>query len=103
MQFRDFLNILWRRRIAVAAVFACCVLAAAVYAYSKPKRYESTATVAFTPNPSKGQDFLPSENLSALLSTYAEVAKSAQNRLAARVLLVPPVTGCLRTPGGRAR
>jgi len=100
MQFRDFLNILWRRRIAVAAVFACCVLAAAVYAYSKPKRYESTATVAFTPNPSKGQDFLPSENLSALLSTYAEVAKSAQNRLAARVLLGHPVTGSLSTSTG---
>jgi succinoglycan biosynthesis transport protein ExoP len=100
MQFRDFLNILWRRRIAVTAVFACCVLAAAVYAYSKPKRYESTATVAFTPNPSKGQDFLPSENLSALLSTYAEVAKSSQNRLAARALLGHPVTGSISTSTG---
>jgi succinoglycan biosynthesis transport protein ExoP len=100
MQFRDFLSILWRRRLAVALVFAGCVLAAGAYAYSKPKRYESIATVAFTPNPSKGQDFLPSENLSALLSTYAEVAKSDQNRQAARALLGHPVPGSVSTSTG---
>jgi capsular exopolysaccharide synthesis family protein len=100
MQFRDFLSILWRRRVLVALVFAGCVLAAAAYAYSKPKRYESTATIAFTPNPSKGQDFLPSENLSALLSTYAEVAKSNQNRLAARALLGHSIPGSVSTSTG---
>jgi capsular exopolysaccharide synthesis family protein len=100
MQFSDFLSILWRRRIAVVLVFAGCVIAAAAYAYSKPKRYESTATIAFTPNPSKGQDFLPSENLSALLSTYAEVAKSDQNRLAARALLGHPLAGSISTSTG---
>jgi capsular exopolysaccharide synthesis family protein len=100
MQFRDFLNILWRRRIAVVLVFGCCVAAAAAYAYSKPKRYESTATIAFTPNPSKGQNFLPSENLTALLSTYAEIAKSSQNRRAARALLGHPLTGTVSTSTG---
>ncbi len=100
MQFRDFLSILWRRRVVVGLVFACCVVAAAAYAYSKPKRYESTATIAFTPNPSKGQTFLPSENLSALLSTYAEVAKSNQNREAAKALLGHPVHGSISTSTG---
>jgi capsular exopolysaccharide synthesis family protein len=97
MQFSDFLSILWRRRLVVALVFAFCVLAAAAYASTKPKRYESTATIAFTPNPTKGQTFLPSENLSALLSTYAEVAKSDQNRLAARALLGHTVPGSVST------
>jgi capsular exopolysaccharide synthesis family protein len=100
MQFRDFLNILWRRRLDVALVFVSCVIVAAAYAYSKPKRYESTATIAFTPNPSKGQEFLPSENLSALLSTYAEVAKSNQNRVAARAILGHSVPGSVSTSTG---
>lgn len=100
MQFHDFLSILWRRRVPIAVVFVCCVAAAAAYAYSKPKRYESTATIAFTPNPSKGENFLPSESLSALLSTYAEVAKSDQNRSAASALLGHPVTGSVSTSTG---
>src|ERR1700677_3519487 len=100
MQFRDFLNILWRRRLDVALVFVSCVIVAAAYAYSKPKRYESTATIAFTPNPSKGQEVLPSENLSALLSTYAEVAKSNQNRVAARAILGHSVPGSVSTSTG---
>jgi tyrosine-protein kinase len=97
MQFRDFLSILWKRRLAIVIVFVCCVGAASLYAFSKPKRYESTATIAFTPNPSKGQTFLPPENLSALLSTYAEIAKSDQNRKAAEALLGHPLSGSVST------
>jgi tyrosine-protein kinase len=100
MQFNDFLSILWRRRLVVALTFACCVIVAGAYALSKPKRYESTATIAFTPNPSKGQTFLPPENLSALLSTYAEVAKSDQNRRAASALLGHSVPGSVSTSTG---
>lgn len=100
MQFSDFLMILWRRRIVVAWVFASCVVAAAAYAYSKPKRYESTATIAFTPNPAKGQTFLPPENLSALLSTYAAVAKSSQNRGAAGAISGRRLTGTVSTSTG---
>lgn len=97
MQFGDFLTILWRRRIVVALVFLLCVAAAAAYASSRPKRYESTATIAFTPNPAKGQTFLPPENLSALLSTYAAVAKSSQNRAAAEAILGHPLSGTVST------
>jgi tyrosine-protein kinase len=100
MQFRDFVDIVWRRRLVVAVVFGLCVVAAAAYAYSKPKRYQSTATIAFTPNPSKGQNFLPSENLAALLATYAEVAKSRQTRLAAGGILGHKVTGTVSTSTG---
>src|SRR5437660_8765775 len=100
MQFRDFVDIVWRRRLVVAVVFGLCVVAAAAYAYSKPKRYQSTATIAFTPNPAKGQNFLPSENLAALLATYAEVAKSRQTRLAAGGILGHKVSGSVSTSTG---
>jgi capsular exopolysaccharide synthesis family protein len=100
MQFSDFLHILWRRRVVVVLVVVFCTAAAAVYAYKQPKRYESTATLAFTPNPKKGQLFIPTESLSALLSTYAEIAKSTQNRQAAEVLLGHRVTGALGTSTG---
>ena len=100
MQFSDFLAILRRRRIVVVVVFALCVLAASAYAFSRPKRYESTATIAFAPNPAKGQDFLAPENLSALLATYAELAKSRQNRLAAGAYLGHPVSGTVSTSSG---
>jgi polysaccharide biosynthesis transport protein len=100
MQFSDFLTILWRRRMVVAWVFALCVLFAAAYAESRPKRYESTATIAFTPNPAKGQSFLPPENLSALLSTYAAVAKSTQNRAAAEAIIGGRLSGEVSTSTG---
>jgi capsular exopolysaccharide synthesis family protein len=100
MQFRDFVDIVWRRRLVVAVVFGLCVIAAAAYAVSKPKRYQSTATIAFTPNPAKGQNFLPSENLAALLATYAEVAKSRQTRLAAGGILGHRVPGTVSTSTG---
>jgi len=96
MPLRELAVLVWKRRVVVAVVFALCVLAAAIYAYSQPKRYESTVTIAFTPNPAQGQ-FIPSENLSALLSTYAAVAKSDQNRAAAAAILGHPVTGTIST------
>jgi polysaccharide biosynthesis transport protein len=100
MQFSEFLAILRRRRLVVLVVFALCVLVAGAYALHKPKRYESTATIAFTPNPTKGQAFLAPENLNALLATYAELAKSRQNRLAAGAYLGHPVTGTVSTSSG---
>jgi capsular exopolysaccharide synthesis family protein len=97
VEFRDFLALVWKRRVVVAVVFLVCVLLAALFAYSQPKRYESTATIAFTPDTKNGQDFIPSDNLNALLSTYAEVAKSDQNLARARALLGHPVPGDVST------
>jgi succinoglycan biosynthesis transport protein ExoP len=97
MQLHDFLTIIWKRRLMVALVFVCCVGAATAYAVSQPKRYETSATIAFTPNPRTGNSYLPSENLAALLSTYAEVAKSDQTRAAARAILGHAVPGTVST------
>lgn len=99
MQLQDILNLLWKRRIVVVVVFVFCVGAASLYALSRPKVYESTATIAFTPNPHQGQ-FIPSENLAALLGTYAAVAKSDQNLAAARAILGHPLEGTVSTSTG---
>lgn len=78
MQFREFLAVIWKRRLIVTLLFVVCVGLATAFAFSQPKRYESTATIAFTPSPEQGQNYLPSDNLSALLSTYATIATSEQ-------------------------
>jgi succinoglycan biosynthesis transport protein ExoP len=96
MQLQDLLSLAWKRRAVIAIVFGFCVLAAAAYAYSQPKRYESVATIAFTPNPHQGV-YVPAENLSSLLSTYAEIAKSTQNRSAAKAILGHGVAGTIST------
>jgi capsular exopolysaccharide synthesis family protein len=96
MELRDLFALAWKRRIVIAIVFVCCMLAASAYAFTQPKRYESVATIAFTPNV-KGGNYLPAENLNALLSTYAQVAKSSQTKNAARELLGHKVGGTIST------
>jgi polysaccharide biosynthesis transport protein len=100
VQFDEFLALIWKRRLTVAAVFLGCMLAAAAFAFTASKRYESTATVAFTPDPSNGQNTIPSDNLAALLSTYAAVAKSHENLAAAEKLLKRPLPGTVSTQTG---
>jgi succinoglycan biosynthesis transport protein ExoP len=97
VHFDDFLALVWKRRLTVALVFVGCVLAAAAFAVTQPKRYESSTTIAFTPDPKGGQNFIPSDNLAALLSTYAAVAKSHENLAAAQRLLGRPVPGDVST------
>jgi succinoglycan biosynthesis transport protein ExoP len=93
VQFDEFLALIWKRRLTVAAVFFGCMVAAAAFAFTAPTRYESSTTVAFTPDPKGGQNFIPSDNLAALLSTYAAVAKSHENLSAAQKLLGRPLPG----------
>jgi capsular exopolysaccharide synthesis family protein len=100
VQFDEFLALIWKRRLTVAAVFLGCMLAAAAFAFTASKRYESTATVAFTPDPKNGQNTIPSDNLAALLSTYAAVAKSHENLAAAEKLLGHPLPGTVSTQTG---
>jgi succinoglycan biosynthesis transport protein ExoP len=99
MELQDFLSLIWRRRLVVGLVFAVCLVIATAYAVSRPKYYESTATIAFTPNPGQGQ-FIPSENLTALLSTYGAVARSDQNRIAAEKILGHKISGTVSTSTG---
>jgi capsular exopolysaccharide synthesis family protein len=96
MELADLFAMAWKRRIVIAIVFVFCILAASAYAFSQPKRYESVATIAFTPNAKQGQ-YVPAENLNALLSTYAQIAKSGQTKSAARALLGHNVRGTIST------
>lgn len=76
MELKDLVAVAWKRRAAVLAVFVLTVAFAALFAFSLPKKYESTATLALTPDIEKASGLLAADNLSALLGTYAETAKS---------------------------
>jgi capsular polysaccharide biosynthesis protein len=97
VEFRDFLAIVWKRRLVVAIVFVVAIALASAYAFSQPKQYKSTATIIFTPDAKQGADFLSPDNLNALLATYAELAKSDQNKARADVLLGHKVPGSIST------
>lgn len=97
MQFREFLAVIWKRRLVITVLFVVCVGLASAFAFSQPKRYESTATIAFTPSPRQGQNYLPSDNLSALLSTYATIATSEQVERRAEQLHGGPLPGKVST------
>ena len=76
MELRDLLAVAWKRRVAVLLVLVLTLGLAAVFAYSQPKRYESVAVLALTPDPNAGAGLLAADNLAALLGTYAQTAKS---------------------------
>ena len=76
MELKDLVAVAWKRRAAVLTVFVLTVAFAALFAFSQPKRYDSTAVLALTPNAEKGSGLLAADNLTALLGTYAETAKS---------------------------
>ncbi len=97
MEFRDFVALVWKRRLVVAIVFVVAIGLASAYAFTRPKQYKSTATIVFTPDPKQGADFLSPDNLSALLGTYAELAKSDQTKGKAAALLGHPVPGSIST------
>src|SRR3712207_3785510 len=79
MDLRDILALIWKRRWFILTVTLVSVGIATFLGASQPKRYESTAVLALTPDVGRGQTFISSDNLSALLGTYAETAKSEVN------------------------
>jgi succinoglycan biosynthesis transport protein ExoP len=87
MQLTDLLAILKKRRLSVFAVVLLTLAFSVAIALVSPPRYESTATLALTPKLSRNQLYIGSQDLSALLSTYAETAKSRLNRSRAQQLL----------------
>jgi capsular exopolysaccharide synthesis family protein len=97
MQLAELLAILKKRRFGVLAVLLLTVAFSAAIALVTPPRYESTATLALTPKISRTQAFIGSTDLSALLSTYAETAKSRVNRARAQQILGRPLPGTLDT------
>ena len=87
MDLRDLIALVWKRRWVVLGVFVITVVAATPAILSRPTEYESTAVVALTPDVSQGQGLVASDSLSALLSTYAETAKSSVNLSRAKKVL----------------
>ena len=65
----------------------------AALALVTPPRYEATATLAMTPKINENQALIGAGDLSALLSTYAETAKSRVNRARAQQILGRPLPG----------
>src|SRR3954447_249549 len=97
MQIRDVFAVARKHRWIVLGVFVLTVGLAAGFAFTKPKKYEASATIAMFPNTAKGQGFVASDNLSALLDTYAETAKSSVTRARAATRLGHAVPGSIET------
>jgi capsular exopolysaccharide synthesis family protein len=79
MELRDFVALAWKRRWYVLFMVALTVGLGAAFAATKQKKYESTATIAMTPNISTGQGFVDPNALSALIRTYQQTAQSEFN------------------------
>lgn len=78
MDLRDILSLAWRRRWLIALVVVVVAALAGAFAYSRPKQYDSTATIILTPTVRNGQPSVQgSDNISTLLSTYAAKATSS--------------------------
>ena len=98
MRLNEILSVVWKRKLVVVLVLACCVVGAGLYAFSQPKKdYASGATIAFLPDPETKTVTSP-ESLSSLLSTYAVVAQSEQTPTRVR-LAVSKVDGQWRAGG----
>jgi polysaccharide biosynthesis transport protein len=92
VDLREFFSVLskWRVLVAVVVVFSGALGAA--FAAQRPATYESTATIAITPNIGS-LGLVSADALSALLGTYAETAESDTNRRSAQDILGHPLDG----------
>jgi Chain length determinant protein len=97
VQLTDVAGVIWRRRWLVALVVLLSVGLSAAFAFNQPKRYEATATLALTPDVQRGQGFVASDNLAALLGTYAATAKGTVNLQRAATILGRPLPGRVKT------
>jgi succinoglycan biosynthesis transport protein ExoP len=93
MQLKDIVAVAWKRRWLLLTVLAFTVGFASAFAFTKAKAYEATVTMAMLPDPKEGQGFIASDNLSALLSTYAATAESRSNLRQASAALGRPLPG----------
>jgi capsular exopolysaccharide synthesis family protein len=87
-----------RRRWVVLLVFLLTTALGAAFAFSQPKRYESVATIAFTPDFENDTGFVPpTDTLDGLVQTYAQTAKSRSIRMQAEQALGRPLPGTIDT------
>ncbi len=98
MELRDLAKPIWQRKWIVLLVFILTLGIAAVYLAVAPKKYESTATLAFTPRVSETpSDSLVPAAVASLLGTYAVVAKSESVTNRAEKISKHPLAGTLTT------
>jgi polysaccharide biosynthesis transport protein len=98
VELRDIGGIIWKRRWTVLLVLIATVAIGAAFALITPKRYESTATIALTPDATKGPaDSLPPSAVASLVGTYAVTAKSHSIVLRAEANLGYKLPGTLST------
>lgn len=97
MTLNQLSAVLAKRRWTVLAIVVLTVAFSVVVALVTPPRYESTATLALTPKIDRTQGFISSTDLTALLSTYAETAKSQVVRRRAEQILGRPLPGTVDT------
>ncbi len=90
MDLRELFSVVWKHRYLVALVVVLCAVLGAVFAFTRQEKYESTAKISITPDV-ESQGFVPSENLSTALATYAETAESGTVRNEAEEILSRPL------------
>jgi receptor protein-tyrosine kinase len=82
MDLREFLDVLWRRKLVVLAVTAAAIGAAVVAVQLVTPLYESTATLAVTPADADSDLFILT-TIDTILPVYATAAESRTTREAA--------------------
>lgn len=92
MEVRELLAVLWKRRLLVVAMLALVTGLSALFAVSRPDRYESTSTIALTPKLDQAT-FVGPDTLDALIGTYAQTAKSSVMKQSAERALGRPLPG----------
>jgi receptor protein-tyrosine kinase len=97
MEFKQVVLTAWKRRWVVLWVVVVCVGVAAAFASTRAPRYQSTATIALTPAPKAGLGLVSSDNLTAVLGTYAQTAKSTLILRRAEQILGHPLPGTVDT------
>jgi len=75
MEFRELLQLFWRRRWLIVLVVVATTALAAAFTLTRTDEYESVSTIALTPTQTSA-GFVTPDTLDALLGTYAQTAQS---------------------------
>jgi polysaccharide biosynthesis transport protein len=97
MELRDVGRALRKRRLLFIGFVLLVLALAAAYALTKPKEYEATTTLVVTPVVGQDGPLVRPEEISTLLGTYSQVAKSRGIRARADTLAGRPIKGKVET------
>jgi tyrosine-protein kinase len=92
VDLREFVSVVWKWRVLVLLVVLLSGGLGAFFASQRASTYESTATIAITPDIGS-LGIVSADALSALLGTYAETAESDSVRDSAEEILGHPLDG----------